>query len=253
MTITLLPALAAAFIIVLTRIGTMVMLLPGIGENTLPTRIRLSLALLLTLIMLPGVRPLLHIDVNAPGSLIALLGSEFIIGLMLGMTARFAFSALQVAGVAIAQQLGLAYAMTIDPAQGGQAVVVSNFLTILAMTLILVTDLHHLSLAAIYDSYRALPPGQLPATGDMAEMLVRATASAFSIGVQIAAPILVFSVVFNLGLGILSKLMPQIQVFFVAQPAAIILGVIILIGVIGVMMNVFLGSMERVLSTLLSG
>jgi flagellar biosynthetic protein FliR len=71
--------------------------------------------------------------------------------------------------------------------------------------------------------------------------------------VQIAAPILVFSVVFNLGLGILSKLMPQIQVFFVAQPAAIILGVIILIGVIGVMMQVFLGSMERVLSTLLAG
>lgn len=252
MTITFLPALAAAFVMVLMRVGTMVMLLPGIGENSLPTRLRLSLALLLTLIMLPGVRPLIRVDINSPASLLSELGIEFIIGLMLGLTARFAFSALQVAGVVIAQQLGLAYAMTIDPTQGGQAVVVSNFLTTLAITLILVTDLHHLSIAAIYDSYRVLSPGTMPATGDMAQMLIRATASSFALGVQIAAPFLVFSIVFNLGVGILSKLMPQMQVFFVAQPASILLGVVILLALIGVMMAAFLGHLESVLSTLLA-
>ncbi len=253
MTITLLPALAASFIIVFMRVGTLVMLLPGVGEQSFPTQIRLSLALLLTLIMLPGVRPLIKVDVNSLQSILSVLLTEFIIGLMLGLTARFAFSALQTAGVAIAQQLGLAYAMTVDPTQGGQAAVVSNFLTLLATTLVLVTDLHHLSIIAIYDSYRVLDPGSLPATGDMAQMLIKASAASFSIGVQISAPFLVFSIVFNIGLGILSKLIPQMQVFFVAQPAMIILGVIILIGLLGVMMGVFLGHMESVLSTLLSG
>ncbi len=253
MTITLLPALAATFIIVFTRVGTLVMLLPGIGEQSMPARMRLSLALLLTLIMLPGVRSLIKVDINSFQSIVSVLVTEFIIGLMIGFTARFAFSALQTAGVAIAQQLGLAYAMTVDPTQGGQAAVVSNFLTTLAMTLILVTDLHHLSIAAIYDSYRVLDPGNMPAFGDMAQMLIKAVAASFSIGVQVAAPFLVFSIVFNLGLGILSKLIPQMQVYFVAQPAMIILGVIILIGLLAIMMSVFLGHMESVLSTLLSG
>jgi len=252
MTITLLPALAAAFMVVLMRVGTLVMLLPGIGERALPVRIRLSLALVLTLIMLPGVRPLLRLDVNSAQNMVTLFATEFIIGLMLGLTVRFAFAALQVAGVAIAQELGLAYALQIDPTQGEQAAVVSNFLTLLATTLILVTDLHHMSIAAIYDSYRVLDPGVLPATGDMAEMLVKATASSFSIGVQIAAPFLVFSLVFNLGVGVLSKLIPQIQIFFVAQPALILIGVIVLAGLLAILMGVFLTHIEGVLSTFLS-
>jgi flagellar biosynthesis protein FliR len=228
------------------------MLMPGLGERSLPARFRLSMALILTLIMLPAVRPLIKVDANSLQSLVSVLGTEFMIGLMLGLTARIALSCLEVAGVAIAQNMGLAFAMQIDPTQGGQSVAISNFLTITGITLILVSDLHHVSIKAIHDSYRLLEPGVMPASGDMANMLMRSVAAAFSVGVQIAAPFLVFSIVFNLGLGILAKLMPQIQIFFVAQPASIFLGTIILVGLLAVMMGVFFSHMESTLSQMLA-
>ena len=252
MTITLLPSLATALLLVFARVGALVMLLPGLGDRAMPARIRLALALLLTLILLPVVRPLIKVDVGSAPAVVSALFIELVIGVMLGLTARFALSALEVAGVAIAQQLGLAYVMTIDPTQGGQAAAVSNFLTVLAITLILVTDLHHLSLGAIHDSYLVLAPGVAPDTGDMAQLLTRSVGSAFSIGVQISAPFLAFSLVFNAGLGVLSKLMPQMPVFFVAQSASIFIGFVMFAALLAVMMGVFLGHMEGVLSTLIA-
>ncbi len=252
MTITALPAFTVAFFLVFARVGAMVMLLPGLGERSTPGRLRLTLALLITLIMLPSVRPLIKVDVNALESVLPVFAMELVIGLMLGLVARFTLAALQVAGVVIAQQLGLAFAMMVDPNQGGQSVVIGNFLSILGITLIFVTDLHHLGIAAIHDSYRVLDPGSLPPSGDAAELIIKSMAAAFALGIQISAPFLVFSIVFNLGLGVLSRLMPQLQVFFLAMPAAIILGIFVLIALLALMMGLFLSSTESALSSLLA-
>ncbi len=249
--ISFLPAYGATFILVFARIGTMVMLLPGLGEMNVPRRVRLTMALVLTAVLLPLHRAAYVVDLGSFGPVLILLGQEIFIGLVLGLTARLMVSALQVAGFVIAQQLGLGFVTAVDPTQGGQqGVLVANFLTILGVTLIFAADLHHLVIAALHDSYSLFRPGEMPLIGDVAALTTQTIALAFKIGIQLSAPFLVFGLLFNLGLGVLSRLMPQMQVFFVGIPISIMAGLLILFLVLGALMTVYIGAMETVLRQL---
>lgn len=238
--ISVLPALAATFMLVFARIGAMVMLLPGFGETNIPTRIKLSIALLLTLIILPLHRTAYQVDMNSLTPLLVLMLHEIVVGVVLGATARVTLSALQVAGSVIAQQLGLGFVTAIDPTQGQQGLLIGNFLTILGLTLLFATDSHHLVIAALSESYRIFSPGEVFPSGDVAALATRAFAAAFKIGLQLSAPFLVFGLVFNIGLGILARLMPQMQVYFVGVPLSILAGFLILGLVITALMGAFL-------------
>ncbi|MGE0564141.1 MAG: flagellar biosynthetic protein FliR [Pseudolabrys sp.] len=248
--VSFLPALAAAFLLVFARVGTMVMLLPGVGELSIPSRVRLTIALVLAAILLPMHRSAYNIDLTAIGPVLVLLFQELLIGAVLGLTARLAVSALQIAGAVVAQQLGLGFITAVDPTQNQQGVILGNFLTILGVALIFATDMHHLVIAALHDSYRLFQPGEIPVIGDVAQLMTRTIATAFKIGIQLAAPFLVFGLLFNLGLGVLSRLMPQMQVFFIGLPLSILLGFGLLLAVIGAMMGTFVGYLEGVLGEL---
>jgi flagellar biosynthesis protein FliR len=248
--VSFLPPLAAAFILVVARVGTMLMVLPGLGELNIPVRIRLTVALLLAAVLLPLHQSAYQLDLRSFGPLIAMLGTEMFIGAVLGLSVRLIMSALQVAGAVIAQQMGLGFVTAVDPTLGQQGVIVGNFLAMLGVTLIFATDLHHLVIAALNDSYTLFSPGEIPLLGDVAALTTRSAASAFRIGIQLSAPFLVFGLLFNLGLGILSRLMPQMQVFFVGLPLSILLGLLILLMVLGAMMTVFLSEVENVLTRL---
>jgi flagellar biosynthetic protein FliR len=248
--ISFLPAVAAAFLLTFARIGTMVMLIPGLGEQNLPSRVRLTMALVLTAILMPAHQQAYHVDLKEFGPVILLLLQEIVIGAVLGLTARLAISALQIAGTVVAQQLGFGFVTAVDPTQNQQGVLVGNFLTVLGIALIFATDLHYLVIAALNDSYNIFKPGEMPLTGDVAKHITQIVATAFRIGIQLAAPFLVFGLLFNLGLGVLSRLMPQMQVFFIGLPLAILLGLLLLLLVIGAMMGTFVGYMQNVLSQL---
>jgi flagellar biosynthesis protein FliR len=248
--ISFLPALAAAFLLVFARIGTMLMLLPGLGELMVPARVRLTSALVLAAVMLPLHRAAYQIDLQSIGPLILMLGEELLIGAVLGMTARLTIAALQVTGSVVAQQLGLGFVTAVDPTQGQQGVIIGNFLTILGIALLFATNLHHLVIAALDDSYTLFIPGEVPLTGDMAALMTRTLAGAFRVGVQLSAPFLVFGLLFNLGLGLLSRLMPQMQVFFVGMPLSILAGFMMLFLLLAAMMGTYMGSVESVLRDL---
>jgi len=245
--VSFLPALAAAFMLVFARIGTMIMLLPGVGEQNMPSRVRLAIALVLTAILLPAHQQAYHIDLNALAPVLLLLVQELVIGAVLGMTARLAISALQLAGSVVAQQIGLGFATAVDPTQNQQGMVVGNFLSLLGVTLIFATDLHYLVIAALNDSYKIFAPGVMPLVGDVAQHITRIIATSFRIGLQLSAPFLAFGLLFNIGLGVLSRLMPQMQVFFIGLPLSILLGLMMLLLVIGAMMGTFTGYIEGVL------
>src|ERR1044072_5686780 len=164
--VSFLPAFGAAFILMFARLGTMIMLLPGLGEGGGAGGVRLTVALVLTFVMFPLHRAGYTIDLRAPGPVIVALGQELLIGLVLGMTARLTISALQTAGSVIAQQLGLGLANSVDPTQGQQGLILGNFLTLLGITLIFATDLHHMVIAGLNDSYRLFRPGEIPAVSD---------------------------------------------------------------------------------------
>jgi len=248
--VSFLPAYGAAFILMFARIGTMVMLLPALGEMTVPTRVRLVLALVLTAVLFPLHRAGYTIDLRSPGPVMLALGQELLIGAVLGLTARLTISALQVAGSVIAQQLGLGFVTAVDPTQGQQGLILGNFLTLLGITLVFATDLHHLAIAGLHDSYRLFQPGEVPNVSDVTMLVTNTIASAFRVGIQLSAPFLVFGLVFNVALGVLSRLMPQMQVYFVAVPLSIMLGFLILLIVVGAMMGSFLGYVGGVLRDL---
>jgi len=248
--VSFLPALAAAFLLVFARIGTMLMLLPGLGEQNLSARIRLTMALILAAVVLPLHRAAYHIDPAALGPAIVMLIEEILVGAVLGLTARLAISALDVAGSVIAQQLGLGFVTAIDPTQGEQEAIVGNFLTMLGLTLIFATNMHYLVIAALNDSYNVFAPGEVLGTGDVAALVTRTVAGAFRVGIQLSAPFLAFGLLFNIGLGVLSRLMPQMQVFFVALPLSIMIGLLFLLLGLGAMMGFFLDYVGGVLHTL---
>lgn len=248
--ISFLPALGATFVLAFARIGTMLMLLPGLGELAVPVRVRLTMALMLTAILLPLHRNAYQVDLRTLGPTMLMLGQELLIGAVLGMTARLTVSALQVAGSIIAQQLGLGFVTTIDPTLGQQGAIIGNFLTLLGVTLMFATDLHYLVIAALNDSYVLFRPGEIPPLNDVAALVTRTIGAAFRIGVQLSAPFLVFGLLFNLGLGVLARLMPQMQVFFIGLPLSILIGFLVLILVLGAMMGTYLDFVGGVLREL---
>lgn len=247
LSIEILPQTAFVFMLVFARLGSMVMLMPALGETAVPAQIRLILALLLSAIMMPLVSDAYSaIPLTIVGLAMAII-SEILIGIFIGMVARLVMSSLHVAGNVIAMQTGLAFAQNIDPTQGTQSALIANFLSMLAVTLIFVTGLHHLLIAAMRDSYVLFHPGDTFPIGDFLQLAVQIMSGAFVLGVQLAAPFIVFGLVFYIGIGLLSKLMPQIQIFFIAMPANIGLGLSLLLLILGAMMTWFLQGFEETL------
>jgi flagellar biosynthesis protein FliR len=238
--VSFLPALGATFLLIFARTGTMIMLLPGIGEQGISPRMRLTVALVLAAVLVPLHRADYHLVAGTLGPAIVMVVEEIIVGAVLGIAARLTISALDIAGAIIAQELGLGFVTAVDPSQGEQNMIISNFLTMLAITLFFATDMHHLVLAALNDSYTLFAPGQVPAVGDVAALVTKSVSGAFRIGIQISAPFLVYGMVFNLGLGVLSRLMPAMQVYFLAMPLSILGGFLFLVVVLGAMMGIFL-------------
>ena len=248
--ISFLPALAAAFMLVFARIGTMLMLLPGLGERMFSSRIRLTIGLVLAAVMLPLHRDAYQVDLHQIGPVAVMMAEELLIGAVLGLTARMTIAALELTGSIVAQQLGLGFVTAVDPTQGQQGVLVGNFLSLLGVALLFATNMHHLVIAALDDSYTLFHPGEVPLTGDMAALITRTVAGAFRIGVQLSAPFIVFGLLLNVGLGVLSRLMPQMQVFFVGMPLTIMVGLVIFLLVLGAMMGTCLDGFESVLREL---
>lgn len=217
-----------AFILIFSRLGAAMMSLPGVGETSVNPRVRLAIALLTAALTVPVLGPLLPPLPAQPIHLGFLVISEIGFGLALGLMARLLVSALHVAGTIIALQAGLAAAMFFDPNQGSQSAVVSGALVFLGIALVFVTDLHLLALRAAYDSYVLFPPAQVPAFGDFARVAADLVGSSFALGLKLAGPFIVYGVVFNVALGLLNRLMPSLQIFFIMQAPLIALSFVLL-------------------------
>jgi flagellar biosynthetic protein FliR len=241
-----------AFFLLFARLSGAMMLLPGFGEVVVSPRLRLSLTLAVSLAVFPLVGPSLP---GMPASLAGLVGlilMEAVIGAFLGGAARVVMSALHVAGTVISFQSSLGFAQTVDPAAQSQGAIVSSLFGMLGVVLIFATGLHYLLLKALVDSYVLFPAGGFPPVGDLAELLVTIVAGAFTLGVRIAAPFVVYGLVFYTSLGLLGRLMPRIPLFFVAMPMQIMLSLTLLAIVLPAIMLWFLNYFEATITQLLA-
>lgn len=219
-----LPAEVFAFFIVFARIGAALMLMPGFGEIYVPARYRLVLAGSLTLLLTPALAQSLPALPAAPLGITVMIAGESIIGVFLGLIGRIIMTALHTAGTVLAFQSGLASALAFDPVVAEQSAVTAVFLTTAGLLLVFTADLHHVMLRALAMSYNVLPAGGPPPIDVFSGVMARLVSDVFILGVQLSAPFIVVGLVFYLGIGVLARLMPQVQVFFIAMPVQIFLG-----------------------------
>lgn len=234
-----------ASMLLFARVGAMVMVLPGIGEASVPPRIRLGFALLLAAVLAPGLASRMpHVPASAWGAS-GMVMSETIIGVALGGAARLLVTGLATAGQIMGMETGLSFAQTADPTQTQQGQVFSVFLGVMGVALIFATNLDHMFLAGVAGSYDLIRPGAPVPFGDTAHLAMEATSTAFRVGFQIATPVVAAGLIFRLGLGVLSRLIPQIQVFFVVLPLQLLGGFVVIALGLSAGMLVWLDSLQR--------
>jgi flagellar biosynthesis protein FliR len=232
--------------LIFARVASILMLIPGVGEAYVPPRIRLSLALLMSLALWPVVAGTLPALPSSVGGMAGWMIREVVVGLMIGLLLRMFMAALSTAGEIVSLQTTLSFAQTANPLQAQPATTVAAFLTLLGVTLLFATDTHHLFIAGIVGSYDLMAPAKPLMLGDFAAVAVRTMGDAFLLGVQLSAPVLVFALIFNLASGLVARVMPQFQIFFAAAPLSVILGLSVFALSLGVLGTVFIDRYRRV-------
>ena len=240
------------FIMVFVRIGSAMMIMPGIGDSFVPTNIRLYMALSISVVLAPLLSQYIPAQVPSTTLLFMLIISEFIIGIFFGIIARIFMAALDTAGMAISLSSGLANAQLFNPIASSQGSIMGAFLSVTGLVVLFSSNLYHLLIYGLVGSYESFPVGQIPDSGSMAELVARAVAESFLIGIQIATPFLVIGLLLYIGMGVLSRLMPQVQVFILTIPIQILVSLITMTLVISVAMLFWLGRFEDGISFFLT-
>ncbi len=233
------------FFLIFTRVGTALALMPGFSSGFVPIRVRLAGALAITFVMTPVLMAGLPVRPPTIAALAILIMGEFLVGLFFGVIARILIGALQTAGTVVSYMSSMANALIQDPIAEQQSSTVASFMLIMATVLIFTADMHHVMLRAIADSYTLMEPGAGIPVGDMVNIIGRRVADSFALGLRLAAPFVIVALTYYIGLGLLGRLMPQLQVFFFGLPFQIGLQIWVLaITITGIMM-VFLQEFEE--------
>jgi flagellar biosynthetic protein FliR len=210
--------------LIFARLGAFVMLIPGIGETFVPARVRLAFAFLFALLLFPVVGaaapPVPDAVSGVGGSII----KEVLIGLMMGGILRIFMTSLSAAGEIVSIQTTLSFAQTANPTEAQPSTSLGTFLGLLGLLLVMTTGLHHLFIAAIVKSYSIFPFTRPVPVADAGQLAIQTVSRSFGLGLQLSAPVLVFSLVFTVATGLVARVMPQFQVFFVATPLQVLLG-----------------------------
>ena len=235
--------------LVFARLGALLMVSPGIGDSSVPPRVRLILAVFISVAITPILANKLPVIPTEVSKLYLLIGLEVLIGLAIGGILRILFAALSSAGAIAGMQTGLSFAMTMDPTQGSQGAIFSSFLSMIGVVLLMQANLHHWFIVGAINSYNVYPVGELKLNGTMDWMLTGFTSS-FNLAVQIMIPLVIYGIIYNIALGIINRAAPAIQVFFIAQPVQVFVGMFLFMLSVGAGMMVWLDAMTKAAQTL---
>lgn len=212
------------FLFIFLRIGAALMLMPGYSSSYVNTRLRLSAALMISIILIPFLNDIIPSPAQTITENIRMFTMELGYGIFLGTIMQLMYYAINMCGNFVGQSSGFANAQMFDPTSQNQSIVSETFLSLIAITVIFILDLHHLMLSAVIDSYTIWPAGQNFPIDDMTEYLTSTMNNSFILGFKIGAPFIAFMLIFYTGMGLLSRLMPQLNIFFLSLPLQIHLG-----------------------------
>ncbi|OXE35622.1 MAG: flagellar biosynthetic protein FliR [Phenylobacterium zucineum] len=220
--------------LIFARLASLVMTMPGIGDPSVPPRIRLSFAFVLTLLLTPVIAPILPVIPPEISAIAGAIIKEVLVGLMIGTILRLFLMVLATAGEIVSIQTTLSFAQTAAPGIAPGSTTVGTFLGLIGLLLIMATDLHHMFIAAIVRSYTIFPFTRDLPVADAAELAIQTVSQSFKMGLQLSAPVAAFALIVNIAVGLVGRVMPQFQVFFVASPLMVLFGLSILAATLGV-------------------
>lgn len=236
--------------LVLCRSAAAVMLLPGLGESDPPPMLRAGLALAIAILLLPVLGPTLPKIPDGFLRLAGMVAEEIVVGGVLGWLARLVALALPAAGQLISLMTGMSSVLQQDPLLGAQSAEIGRLLNLVAPVVILSTGLYAQPLKALAGSYALFPAGGSMPAGDVAEIAVRAVSESFGLALRLAAPFVAISAVWQAALGLLARLVPQIQVYFAALPGQVLGGLLLLALLGAAIIGAWLGAVQEVFATL---
>jgi flagellar biosynthetic protein FliR len=228
------------YFLVFCRIGSVMMMLPTLSLSYMSARSRLLAAVAVSFLVTPTLQPLMPTIPNTVTGLVLVMAGEIIIGVLIGSVARIIASTIYVAGQVISLQIGLSVANVFDPSQGTQGTTIGTFLDMIAIALIFSTNLHHIFLTGMVDSYQIFQPNNAIPIGGFSELITKTVAESFLMGIKISSPQIVVGLLLLLGAGVMGRLMPQMQVFFVMMPVQILIGFFILMITLSASMMLFI-------------
>lgn len=246
----LLPAWTFAFLLIVCRTGAALLLLPGLGEQEIPAQVKIGITLAIAALLWPALAPGLPAPPDSPAAAVALIAGECAVGLWIGLLARLVALALPMAAQFLGFLLGLSNATLFDPSFGATGTALSRLVGLGGIVVLFATGLHMLPLAAIAGSYAVLPAGAAFPADAAAETVAIAVAVSVALAFQLAGPFVLGAVVFQVTLGLLSRLVPQMQVYFVALPLQVAGGLALFGVLIAGMLSVWAAAARTLLGEL---
>jgi len=242
-----------AFLLLLSRMGAIMMLFPGIGERYVSMRTRMIFSCLICLLLLEPMIPSLPAMPLSPFVMGKLLVIEVIIGIFFGTLVRVTFGILESAGMIIGAHTGLSNATMMNPAMATQSPLPSAFLSTAGLTLVFATGLDHYTLKTSVALYNLFPVGGALITGDMSQLVIKVTNQSFIVGIELAAPFLIVGLLLYAALGVVQKLLPSVQLFMVMMPIEIWGGLALFSLTISGILTVWLSYFDRSLGSFFQG
>lgn len=216
------------FFMVFLRLGTAIMIMPALSDNAIPVRARVLFALMAAFVMFPALQSRIPDVPASTAAMVIMALGEMFIGLLMAIGARLFLATMSVAGDVLSFMIGFQAATLFDPRLGGISTAPALFLTLVGSMLVLATGLHLVMIEAIFESYQVLPVGYMPLMGDVAASITQLITNIYVIGLKIAAPVITVGFLTYMAFGLLNRLVPQVQAFFVALPLTIMVGLFVL-------------------------
>lgn len=222
-----------SFFLIFTRFAAIMTFIPALGDVKIPMKTKLLLSVFISFTAMNIVSD----DMPKPTSSNSLtayyLTSEMLIGSMFGLTAKIIFTSLLVVGNLVSMQSGLSAATIFDPNQKDQIMIFSSFIVSMTVVMIFISDAHHIFIAGFIETYKVFKPGLMPSIADMADNMSQVITESFLLAFKISSPFLIIGVAILFASGILSRLMPSLQVLFVITPGQIL----VMFGVLYLVLN----------------
>jgi flagellar biosynthetic protein FliR len=217
-----------ALMLVLARVGAAMVLLPGLGEQVAPAMLRAGLAFCIAILVLPDVKPLVP-PIPDTGMLVGTaVVAEVATGLWFGWLARMWMQTLAVAAQFIAYLLGVSSVLQPDAELGPQTTALARLFGLAAPLIVLVSGLYALPISALDGLYHVIPPGNVLPAGAGAGRSVEVVAETFALALQLASPFVLAAIVWHVAIGLISRLVPRMQIYFVSLPGQILGGTLLL-------------------------